>query len=345
MKKYFAILFYLIPTFLYSQKAYDTLKNINLSDFKKESKNYIWLSVSENAMGQSIDIPVIVLKGKSDSPVLGLTAAIHGNELNGTAIIHSLANQIDVKQLNGIVIAFPVLNPQGFQLSQRDDIYDEDLNRIFPGKKDGTESEQFVWGLKEKVLPQFKYLVDIHTASFGRVNSMYVRVNLKNDTLAQMSKLLQPDIILDSREASAGVITAASKTLRQEAEERGIYCVTLEAGDPQVLQSDKIKRGISGIFNILSYLNMIKSTDKNTNDEAKYCSKSYWIYTDKGGFLDVKVSVNQRIKKGEIIANQNDLFGQELKKYLSPEDGVVIGKSTNPISSSGARIIQIGIER
>jgi predicted deacylase len=174
---------------------------------------------------------------------------------------------------------------------------------------------------------------------------MYARANLKNDTLAQMAKLLQPDIILDSREASAGIITSASKTLRQEAEEKGIYCVTLEAADPQVIQSDMVKRGTNGILNILSYLNMLKSTNKKITDKAKYCTKSYWIYADKGGFLDVPLSVNQRVKKGEIIAVLSDIFGNEVKKYISPEDGVVIGKSTNPVSAAGARIIQLGIER
>lgn len=343
--KIFIVFILLIPKFVICQSVNRLYKNIDLSLFTKESKSNVWLELTEDALGNSQKIPVLVLKGASPGPVLGITAAIHGNEVNGTAIIHQLTDLIDLKNLNGVILAFPVLNPQGYQLSQRDDMTDEDLNRIFPGKINGTESEQLVWAIKEKVLPPIDFLIDIHTASFGRVNSMYVRANLKNDTLAKMAILLQPDIILDSREASAGIITSASKTLRQEAEERGVYCVTLEAGDPQIIQSDMVKRGSQGIYNILAYLSMVKSPAKKITDKAKYCNRSWWIYTDKGGFLNVTVGVNQRVKKGEVIAELYDVFGSEIKKYTCPEDGIVIGKSTNPVAASGARIIQLGIER
>ena len=334
-----------MPLVLSAQSIAGHYEKIDLTTFSRSSKNFFWLKLSENALGQPVSIPVIVIRGKAEGPVLGITAAIHGNEVNGTAIIHQITSSVDPGQLNGTILAFPVLNNMGYQLSQRDDLTDEDLNRIFPGKKNGTEAEQLVWGIKEKVVPHFEYLIDIHTASFGRVNSMYVRANLKNDTLAQMAKMLQPDIILDSREASAGIITSASKTLRQEAEEKGIYCVTLEAGDPQVVQQDMLKRGTQGIMNVISYLNMMKPAIKKITDKAKYCSKSYWIYTEKGGFLEVSVGVNQRVKKGELIAVLYDVFGNEVQKYTSPEDGIVIGKSTNPVSAAGGRIIQLGIER
>jgi len=335
-----------LPFIIDAQNKYEKLATLDLSKFEKDSKHLLWLSLSENALGQAIEVPVIVIKGKSDRPIMGITAAIHGNEVNGTAIVHNLVDQVDPSKLHGVILAFPILNPQGYQLSQREDLTGEDLNRIFPGKKNGTESEQFVWAIKEKILPHFDFLIDIHTASFGRANSMYVRANLKNDTLAQMAKLLHPDIILDSKSASAGIITSASKTMRQEAEESGVYGITLEAGDPQIVQNEMTKRGTQGILNILTYLNMLQSSEVKINAaEAKYCTKSYWIYTDKGGFLDVPVSVNQRIKKGEIIATLKDVFGQEVTKYISPEDGVVIGKSTHPVAAAGARIIQLGIER
>ncbi|HMP30555.1 MAG TPA: succinylglutamate desuccinylase/aspartoacylase family protein, partial [Saprospiraceae bacterium] len=220
------------------QSNINRYNTIQLENFQLNEKYNFWLLISENSLHQSIDIPVILLKGKHDGPVIGITAAIHGDEINGTAITHSLLDQIDVSKLSGTIIAFPVLNPQGFLLNQRDDIYNTDLNRIFPGKANGTESEQFVWALKEKILPKLNFLIDIHTASFGRVNTMYVRSNLQNDTLAHMAKLFQPDIILDSREASAGIITSASKTLRQEATDRGIHCITLEAGDPLIIQKN-----------------------------------------------------------------------------------------------------------
>lgn len=345
MKNIFILYILLLPNFIKSQFIQQTNNDLEITKFENNTKSSIWLSISEDALGRPINIPVIVLKGKTDFPIVGITAAIHGDEVNGTAIVHQVIDKIDINKLNGIIIAFPLLNPYGFQLNQRDDLYQQDLNRIFPGKANGTESEQFVWALKEKILPQLNVLIDIHTASFGRINSMYVRANLKNDTLAQMAKLMEPDIILDSREASAGIITTASKTLRQEAQEKGIHCITLEAGNPQVIQSDMTHRGSEGILRILNYFNIYKSNFKKNTNKAKYCHKSYWLYTQKGGILEVIPNLSQRIKKDEIIAIQKDLFGNEIAKYYAPEDGIIIGKSTNPVAATGGRIIHLGIEK
>mgnify|MGYP001157906435 CR=1 FL=1 len=90
---------------------------------------------------------------------------------------------------------------------------------------------------------------------------------------------------------------------------------------------------------------MYKTPLKKISDKAKYCTKSYWLYTSKGGILEVIPLLNQRIKKGELIAIQRDAFGTEIMKYLSPEDGIVIGKSTNPVAAAGGRIIHLGIEK
>ena len=318
---------------------------IDLASFKPNSKQNIWLKISENALGTDIVIPVIILKGDSDKPVLGITAAIHGDEINGTSIIHHLTDKVDVNKLKGTIVAFPVLNPEGYLLNQRDDINQEDLNRIFPGKAAGTESEQFVYQLKDKVLKDPEFLIDIHTASFGRINSMYVRADLTNDTLATFAALFQPDVILDSKEASVGIITSASKTLRQEATDKGIRCITLEAGNPQVLQSDMISRGTSGILRIMSYLKMLPEATSPVKSKPLYCKKSYWVYTTKGGILEVMPGLNQVLKKGDLIAVQKDIFGNISQKYFSPEDGVVIGKSTNPVAGAGGRILHLGILR
>jgi hypothetical protein len=346
MNKIFSIVtLFLVSSYLFGQNDIIKYEEINLEILPKNEKKIFWLAMTENGIGQSLEIPVIVLKGNASKPVFGITAAIHGDEVNGIAIIHKMLDEIDLKKLNGTIIAFPVLNPEGMLLNKRVDRFDEDLNRIFPGKAKGTESEQFVWSITQKILPQINYLLDIHTASFGRVNAMYVRSNLQNDTLAQMSKLLNPDIILDSREASAGIIGSSSKTLRQAAEERGIFCITLEAGNPQIIQKNMTQRGTEGILRILDFLNMYKTVSPKVKNNTKYCQKSYWVYTSKGGVLEVIPNLNQRIKKGEVIAIQKDIFGIEVQKYLCPEDGIVIGKSTNPIAAAGGRILHLGIEK
>ena len=77
--------------------------------------------------------------------------------------------------------------------------------------------------------------------------------------------------------------------------------------------------------------------------ESLVCKKSYWIYTDRGGLLEVLPELNQQVHKGELIGRIRDSFGQILKDYYAPEDGVVIGKSTDPVNISGGRILHLGI--
>jgi uncharacterized protein len=322
-----------------------TLSTLDVDSYKENTKHDVWLKITENALGKEITIPVIIHKGSKGGPTLGITAAIHGDEINGVSIIHSLISQIDITRLKGTIIAYPILNPDGFQLHQREDLNQEDLNRIFPGKEFGTESEQYVYHLTKKVLLNLDLLIDIHTASHGRVNTMYARADLSNDTLSKIASLLAPDIILDSKEASAGILSSSSKTLRQEATDRGIKCITLEAGNPQVTQSDMVTRGSEGLLKIMSFLNMHPNKNPASNFKPVFCKKSYWIYTNKGGILEVIANLNQVLKKGELIATQKDLFGKVVKQYFSPEAGIVIGKSTNPVASSGSRILHLGILR
>ena len=183
----------------------------------------------------------------------------------------------------------------------------------------------------------------MHTASFGRENSLYVRAKLDDEVIAQMAKLQDADIILNSNGLpSTNDLIPATRTMRAEAMLNGIPCITVEYGNPQVFQPEIVERGKTGIKNIMSWLKMIDLNIKNTSNPI-FCKKSYWIYINEGGYLDVKVKLKQQLKKGELIAILRNPFGKILKKYYCPEDGIVIGKSSNPINMNGGRIIHLGI--
>jgi len=130
--------------------------------------------------------------------------------------------------------------------------------------------------------------------------------------------------------------------MRAEAILEGIPSITIEYGNPQVFQPEIIERGVIGIENTMSWLEMTDNKIK-VGAAPSVCKKSYWIFVDKGGYLEVKVKVNQRVKKNELIAILRNPFGDLIKEYLCPEDGIVIGKSSNPVNMNGGRIIHLGI--
>lgn len=342
MKRFLTILL-ILPLMSHAQQKAPIIQSLDeLTENRGSITNY-WLEMGTDNYGAPIKIPIVYIQGAKPGKTLGLTAAIHGDELNGIGIIHQLKERIDVTKLTGNIIAIPGLNAFGIQNDQRRFIDEEDLNRNFPGKKNRNNSQQYAYKITENILPHFDFLIDMHTASFGRINTMYARADLSNDTLRSIAEMQHVDIILNSKEATAG---SGGQTMRATANELGIPSITVEYGNPQVYQEVMINRGIQGIFNTLKWLKMYDDNlpIPRPANRVTYCKKSYWIYMEEGGFLEIMVDLNQKLKKGDKIAFVRDAFGQITKTYLTPEDGIVIGRSTNPSNISGGRIIHLGIE-
>jgi len=318
-----------------------TVRNIKIQEIPKGSIQKYWLQVSSDGFNKPITVPVMIAKGKYDGPVFGLTAALHGNELNGIPIIQNVFKVLNVDALKGIIIAVPGLNPVSIFNDKRRFIDDEDLNRLFPGKENGNRSQQIAHQINEKIIKLLDFHVDMHTASFGRINSMYARADMSNDTLAIMAKLQNPDIIL-SNKGVPSFGNLANLTMRASALQKGIYSITVEYGNPQVYQPEMINRGTDGILNLMKWLDMVDGQVVVPIIE-NICTSSYWIYTNQGGLLEVEVAINDKITKGQIIGVLKNPFGSIIEKYFAPEDGIVIGKSTNPVNMAGGRILHLGI--
>ena len=345
MNKALSLFFLLcwIPGFLQSQEIIDHIDEIQLADIGNHQVKKYWLRIMDNGMAQPIMVPVIIAKGKTEKPVLGLTAAIHGNELNGIPIIQQVFQNLDLSTLSGTLIGIPGLNSVSIPLHQRRFSDETDLNRIFPGKETGNRSQQYVWQVKEKILSKIDYLIDMHTASFGRENSLYVRADMADEKIAAMARMQDADIILKNKGVpSMGANVAKLRTMRAEAMLKGIPTITVEYGNPQVYQPDLIARGVAGIVNTMRWLEMVPGEEKTLADPV-LCKKSYWIYADKGGYMEVTVRLGEKVKKDQIVAVLRNPFGDILKKYPCPEDGVVIGKSSNPVNMHGGRILHLGI--
>lgn len=343
MKITLSVLLILTQLLLQGQNKIETIEEIELDQLEANSKNKFWLKIIENGMSQPISIPVIIAKGKNPGPVLGMTAALHGNELNGISVIHQVMDEINPESLQGTIIAIPGLNAISIPLHQRRYFDKEDLNRNFPGKEKGNRSQQYVWQIGQKILTKVDYLIDMHTASFGRENTLYVRADLSDPKMEKMALLQNADIILNNKGVpSANDQISATRTMRAEAILKGIPSITIEYGNPQVFQPEIIERGVDGIENIMSWLEMTDNKIK-VGTTATVCKKSYWIYIDKGGYLEVKAQLNQRVKKNDLIAVLRNPFGDLVKEYYCPEDGIVIGRSSNPVNMSGGRIIHLGI--
>ena len=297
----------------------------------------MFIELVENAIGRPIQIPVVVARGKKDGPIMGITSALHGNELNGIPVIHQLLQRLNLKTLRGTVVCVIAANLPGMLNHQREFSDGVDLNHIMPGKPHGKLSHVYAHELVDRVTSHFDYLIDLHTASGGRVNSLYVRADLQQASTAQMAYLLRPQIIVHN--------PPSDYTLRGVADEANKPAITVEICDPLRFQSDPIKRTLQGIRRILNHFELTP-TRKPAAAPPKppiLCRKSYWILAERGRMIQVIPKVAQYVSKGELIATQINIFGDLIQEYMAPEDGIVIGHAVNPLGQTGERILHLGV--
>jgi predicted deacylase len=276
---------------------------------------------------------------------VGITAAVHGNELNGVPCIHHVITDIDVHRLRGTVVAVPCMNVVGYLRFTREFSDGKDLNRLFPGEEVGTASQVYAWNLVQKIVDRFHYLIDLHTASFGRVNSYYVRSDMNDAVSAALAKLQQPQIILHNsgqdgkpldcsrarpRLSTYPVVSCIKEnllgTLRSAAMARGIKAITVEIGNPQLFQNQYVQWSYMGVMRILAYLSMFTPEITEPTPlppNTIVCSKGFWIYTKTGGVLEVYPGVNTFLRKGDLIARIKNIFGNIVDEIFAPSHGIV----------------------
>ncbi|WP_146658770.1 succinylglutamate desuccinylase/aspartoacylase family protein [Enhygromyxa salina] len=292
------------------------------------------LQLAHDGLSRPIELPVLVARGAKPGPILGLTAALHGNELNGIPVIRRLFERLDPKTLRGTVVGVIVVNVPGYLNHERG--YGQwDLNHMFPGNPRGNAASVYVSRLVDRLVRRLNLLVDLHTASVGRVNSLYVRADMTNPEAARIAYLQRPQIIVHN--------PPSDMTLRGAAAELGIPAVTVEIGNPQRFHSDYIKRTLTGLRAVLADQHMIRTRAVKLGPPPVLCERSYWTYTDHGGLLEVSPEVTEHVEAGQTVARLTTPFGDLIAEYAVPEAGVVVGHSVNPVAETGARILHVGV--
>lgn len=311
------------------------IEDFNIEDTPRGTTRHYWLKLISDGFSNPICIPLMVMRGLKDGPVLGVTAAVHGNELNGISVIQRLFNEVSVDELSGTIVGVPVVNVPGFMRKKRRFNDGVDINHIMPGKEDGNISQVYAYRFVQRFIKHIDYLLDLHTASTGRINSYYIRADMDLPAVRKMALLQNADIIVHNPPSDG--------TLRGAADDMDIPAITLEVGNPSTFQKKLIRSGIDGVHNVLCDLGMVQDEIITFAKDTVLCDKSIWVYTDVGGLLSIPVELRQMLKKGDLIATIRDIFGNKIKEYFAPQDGIVIGKSVSPVNQTGGRILHLGI--
>lgn len=309
--------------------------DLDIHELEEKEVHRILVHLTDNSLGVPWRVPLVVVKGKDEGPVLGITAALHGNELNGISTIFKLIKEVDPTKLRGTLVLVPISNVPGYLAKQRYFSDAVDLNRIMPGKPEGVTSNLYAHQFTHKIVKKFDYLLDLHTASYGRVNSLYIRADLENEETRTLAYLQNPQIIVQKYDEEG--------TLRGWANDNDIPSITIEIGNPSAFQHTLIDETLEGILNTMKHYKMIDGEVEDMVTDAIICDNSYWIYSKKGGIVDVIPALADKVASGQVIAKVYDVFGQVKEEIKADRNGVVIGKNINPNCDAGTRVLHLGV--
>lgn len=281
-----------------------------------------------------LNIPVHVVHGRRPGPVLLVTAAIHGDELNGVDIIRRLLSARFLDRLRGTLIAVPVVNVFGFVYKSRYLPDRRDLNRCFPGSESGSLGARMAWLIKNEVLDKADYAIDLHTGAVHRSNLPQIRANLANEGSKEIAKAFGVPVVINS--------VLSSGTLRDTAESQGVAVITYEAGEALRFDEACIRAGFRGVRNVMQHLGMIATKRRKTlGDEPAIALSSTWVRANTNGVFRPMVSLGSRIHRGQRLGFINSPFTLEETEVLAPFGGILVGRSNLPLANEGEALFHI----
>ena len=294
------------------------------------------LVISESVAGRDITIPVYVSKGKEPGPVVSVTAAVHGDEINGTGTIRSIISDPPFELLRGTLVMVPVVNLLGFERHSRYLPDRRDLNRSFPGSATGSLASRLAHSYFNKLAKHCDYSIDLHTAAVRRTNFPNVRADLSNPDLRSFARALGTELIIDS--------SGPKGSLRRAATKAGCLTIILEAGEVWKVESAVVEYAVRGIRNCLRHLHMVEG--KPTRPAYRLeTDASTWVRATAGGFLEFHVAPGEIVHEGEAIATSWDLGGEEVETIRAPRDGIVLGMTTIPSVAPGDPVVHLTYPR
>jgi predicted deacylase len=318
---------------LQSDSAERTLDLLGTRIAPGEIRRLLWIA-GETSYGSKLETPVYVIRGTKPGPTLCLTAAVHGDELNGVEIIRKLVSDIAPKKLKGTVIGVPIVNLLGFTRGTRYLPDRRDLNRYFPGNPEGSSASRIAFSFFEDIVRHCDLLIDLHTGSLTRTNMPQVRANLQIPEVLEFTTMFGSTAVLHSRKLRGNLRSAATNY--------GIPAVALELGEPGSLQMEHVDEGVEIIETVLSGLDMTRRLWKGGESQPVFYS-SRWVRVNTGGLLISGVKVGERIREGAVLGSMVNPITNESFDVVSPHSGRVLGMALNQFMLPGYAAFNIGI--
>ncbi|TLU64312.1 succinylglutamate desuccinylase [Thalassotalea litorea] len=298
-----------------------------------ESKK-IALPVARLYTDAEVDLPLYIVRGKRQGPTVFISAAVHGDELNGIEIIRRLVNLKSFKITRGTVIAVPMVNVYGVVNQSRYMPDRRDLNRSFPGSSKGSLAARVANTFLQEVVTHCDYGIDLHTGAIHRSNLPQIRADLNDEETQLLANVFAAPVVLHSN--------VLDGSLREAAVTMNTKVLLYEAGEALRFDELSIRIGLKGIINILRHLGMIaKGKPSKSMREPFVAENSGWVRASVSGIVTHNFGLGDSVEKGDVLAEIGSPYGEVLGKVLANNRGVIIGKQNIPLIQEGEAMYHI----
>lgn len=282
-----------------------------------------------------IDTPVYVSRAAEDGPVLALIAGMHGDELNGMEIVRRILDRGLHRVRRGTVICMPVINVYGFLNYSREVPDGKDVNRSFPGNKNGSLASRVAYFLMREVVPCIDCGVDFHTGGAMRSNYPQVRAVLRDEGNTVLAEAFNAPFTIDA--------SYRPNSLRREASRKGKRIIVYEGGESLRFDPRAIEEGVDGTLRLMKHLDMIEYAPEPKEENRVIWSTS-WVRARHAGLFQPNVAPGQLVHRGEWVGTITDPFGEFREEVKATHTGYIIGMNNGPVINAGDALIHLGMD-
>jgi len=302
------------------------------------------LDVGSAPDGAKIAVPVVIVQGEKDGPVLWLHGSVHGNEYCGTYIIHEFLRGLKPAELSGAVVAIPVVNVPAFQSNRRTSPFEifngGDMNRQFPGDAAGVATQQMAGVIFEQLKRYAGVFVDFHTAITPDVRwALFPKAD--GEVGATSEEIARTFGYRDTLPAPMNILAGSALMTAAKA---GIPGLIVECGGKgPAFTTDAVRDASERLRNVARALGILPGSAKAAQPMT-FFSNFLWVTASRGGLFEKTVSCGDRIVEGAVIGRYSDVWGNPVGDARAPQGGVVLAINGGPVIGQGETLIHIGLD-
>lgn len=305
---------------------------INGSTVAPGASALVSLPVARLYTHHDLAIDVQVVNGKRPGPTLFVSAAIHGDEINGVEIVRRVLQHRAMKSLRGTLLAIPIVNVHGFLNNERYLPDGRDLNRSFPGSPKGSLAGRVAHTFLEQIVTLCSHGIDLHTGARHRSNLPQMRADMNNHDTRAMAEAFGVPTVLHSK--------VRDGSLRGVAADMGIPVITYEAGEALRFDEVAIRAGVMGVINVMRNIGMLPKS-RRKSIEPMITDQSVWIRAPESGILRALVPLGAKVTNGSVIAMISDPLANTESEVIAPADGIIIGRTFLPLVHEGEALFHL----